>query len=121
MGKFNLIVAGGRDFANYPLLCRAIDGLRDSVLSDYEVVIISGGARGADQLGELYARQVGLRCIVQPADWNTHGKRAGHLRNEQMGDQSQGLLAFWDGESRGTRHMIAYMRNLGKPTKTIKY
>lgn len=118
---FYLIVAGGRDFEDYDLMCRVLDTFLGSTLALTPVVIVSGGARGADRLAERYAYERKLPLMVVLADWDRHGKRAGHLRNEEMGSISDGLVAFWDGESRGTRHMIAHMRQQGKPTKTVKY
>lgn len=118
---FYLVVAGGRDFDDYGRACQVLDVFIDTVLAHTPVVIVSGGARGADRLAERYAHDRRLPLMVVPADWDRHGKRAGTLRNEEMGNMADGLVAFWDGESRGTRHMIAYMRKLGKPTKTVNY
>lgn len=80
--------------------------------------IVSGGARGVDKCGERYAKN---RCLVltrMPANWSL-GKRAGYLRNEEMAHYADALLAFWDGESRGTKHMIDIMTTLKKPV-TVK-
>lgn len=117
---FYLIVAGSRGYTDYAAFCRAVDTFIESTLSHRQVVIVSGGARGVDKMAERYAQERGLHLMVLLANWDAHGKRAGFIRNEEMGNISDGLLAFWDGESRGTRHMIAYMRQQGKPTKTIK-
>lgn len=69
--------------------------------------IVSGGARGADKLGEVYAKDNGYNLRIFPADWNTHGYKAGFLRNEEMAEYADALAAFWDGKSRGTKHMIS--------------
>jgi hypothetical protein len=68
--------------------------------------IISGGARGADRLGEQWAWRHGIPLEVFPADWDKWGKSAGYIRNEQMANKAEALIALWDGESLGTAHMI---------------
>lgn len=68
--------------------------------------IITGGARGADTLGEQYAVLRKIHSIVIPAKWDTNGKLAGYQRNEEMLKQADALIAFWDGCSHGTAHMI---------------
>lgn len=67
---------------------------------------ISGRARGVDVLGERFARARGLPIEYFPADWEKHGKKAGHLRNIEMAHAAQALIAVWDGESKGTGNMI---------------
>lgn len=69
-------------------------------------VIISGGARGADRLGEEWANQIGLPLEIYPADWDRHGKSAGHRRNAEMAAVADALIALWGGQSRGTKGMI---------------
>lgn len=69
-------------------------------------VIISGGARGADALGEAWAAVTQTKCEKYPADWDKYGKSAGYKRNEQMASNADALIALWDGESKGTKHMI---------------
>lgn len=82
--------------------------------------IVSGGAVGVDWLGEQYARTHGLPLKIFPADWETHGKKAGILRNIEMGNYADALIAVWDGKSRGTKHMIEYMKSLNKPVFIAK-
>jgi len=72
--------------------------------------IVSGGARGVDRLGERYARQRGLPCRVFPAQWTKYGKSAGAIRNAEMAKYADYGVAVWDGESRGTNHMIKLMK-----------
>ena len=75
--------------------------------------IISGGARGADRLGEIWAGQMGLPLEVYHADWDKHGKSAGHRRNAEMAEVADALIALWDGQSRGTAGMIDLARRKG--------
>ena len=98
-----VIIAGGRDFDNYEKLRSYCDYL---LQNKDEIEIVSGCARGADKLGERYAEERGYPIKRFPADWGTHGKSAGYLRNEEMADYADALIAFWDGSSRGTQHMI---------------
>jgi len=98
-----VIIAGGRFFNDYDLLCLKAD----KILSrQSEIEIVSGAARGADKLGERYAVERGYKITRFPADWNFHGKKAGYLRNVEMAEYADALIAFWDGRSRGTKHMI---------------
>ena len=121
MREFKLIVAGGRDFNDYSLLSAAITQLAEKKLSDRAVSIVSGVARGADAIGAHFARENGVVLYEFPADWNTYGKSAGYRRNVQMAEFSDGLLAFWDGNSRGTKHMIETMQDMGKPVWVLDY
>ena len=76
-------------------------------------VIVSGGARGADRLGEIWAEQIGLPLEIYPADWDRHGKSAGHKRNAEMAAVAEALIALWDGQSPGTAGMIDLARRKG--------
>lgn len=111
---FRVIVAGSRDFNNYELLKQKCDSLLSQKRLTHSIVIVSGTARGADRLGERYARERGYRVERFPADWYRDGIAAGPIRNTQMATHADALVAFWDGKSRGTRDMIekAKERNL---------
>lgn len=121
MNDFKVIVAGGRDFNNYELLSRVIFAMSDVEYADKEVSIVSGLARGADQLGVQFAHEYGVTLHKFPANWDLHGKSAGFKRNIQMGNFADALLAFWDGKSKGTQQMIEFMYDAGKPVTVIKY
>lgn len=95
------IIAGGRDFEDYDLLKRTAG----KVIRPGDT-IISGGAKGADTLGETFAERNKLACERYPAEWDKYGKGAGYRRNHQMSLIADGCLAFWDGHSRGTKNMI---------------
>jgi hypothetical protein len=113
------IIAGGRDFAHYSLLEEELDFFRTSIHS--AVTIVSGGANGADRLGERYSNEKDLNLKVFPADWNKYGKSAGYRRNAEMADYSEALIAFWDGKSKGTKHMIDLALERGLLVKVVKY
>jgi hypothetical protein len=99
-----IIIAGSRSFTDYKKLMLECDQYIEGCI--LEIEIVSGTAAGADQLGERYASERGYEVKRFPPDWNKFGKRAGYLRNKDMADYSDVLIAFWDGESRGTKHMI---------------
>ena len=117
---FPIIVAGGRDFNNYPLLCARMDSLLRGK-NHADVVIVSGGARGADYLGECYAKERGYRVWRFEAEWDRMGRRAGYIRNSTMADHSDALVAFYDGQSAGTGSMIELAREQGLAVRVIKY
>lgn len=121
MSTFNLVVAGGRDFTDRDLLDSEIHKLRTGKLAGQDIVIISGMARGADIMAWQFAQREGLKCWEFVADWDTHKKAAGIIRNKEMSEVADGLLAFWDGQSRGTKHMIDTMKKLNKPVRTVRY
>lgn len=106
-----VIIAGGRNFNDYEILRQFCD----TILSTHtNIEIVSGTANGADKLGERYAEEYGYSISKFPADWNRYGKKAGYLRNAQMAEYADVLIAFWDGKSKGTKHMIdlAHRSNL---------
>jgi hypothetical protein len=118
---FKLIVAGGRDYTDYEHLSRVLFAMADVEFADKEVSIVSGMARGADRLAVRFAKDNYVDLHEFPADWHQYGKRAGFMRNAQMGDFADGLLAFWDGQSKGTAQMISYMKKLNKFVHVINY
>lgn len=99
-----VIIAGGRDFNDFEML----KNFCDSVLVNVEkpISIVSGVAPGADSLGEKYAKLRGYTIVQFPADWDRYGKSAGYRRNSEMAEYGDALIAFWDGKSKGTEHMI---------------
>lgn len=114
---FRLIVAGSRKFASYDDVAAVINKMIVNKKKTHNIVIVSGGAQGPDTLGRAYAIKNGYRVELCEADWDRLGKSAGYRRNEQMRDISDALLAFWDGKSKGTRHMIESMLAVGKPVR----
>ena len=101
---FRVIITGGRDFNNYPGLVKVMHKLLSNI--NDEIIVVCGKARGADSLGEKYAKERGYTIRYFPADWDMNGRSAGYIRNEEMAQNADALVAFWDGKSRGTQHMI---------------
>lgn len=113
INEVRLIVAGTRTFEDYAMAKEKLDRIVLGLQEDNPgapVVIISGDARGADQLGIRYALDRGLAIRRFPAQWNQYGRMAGPMRNAQMMSYAKegipALAAFWDGKSRGTKNMI---------------
>jgi len=93
-------------------------GLLDSLSYAHDVPfdeVISGGARGVDTRAELWAESKDKRFRRYDADWEGNGRAAGYLRNTVMAERATHGICVWDGESRGTKHMLDEMRRLGKP------
>lgn len=115
-----LIIAGSR---NVVVSTSQISDAVDRMLEMHDLIpveVVSGCARGVDRCGEEYATEVGLRIKRFPAQWSTHGRSAGPMRNLEMARYGDALLAFWDGSSHGTRDMIDAMRGRGKPVLVVK-
>lgn len=103
-----IIIAGSRSFSDYDLLKKKCDELFEWIK---DPVIISGHARGADTLGERYAKEKNIELKCFPAKWKEYGFKAGFIRNTEMAQYAAKakravLIAFWDGKSTGTRDMI---------------
>jgi len=119
-GVFRVIVAGGHDFTDYEMLSAHLDKLLTFISMKKSIQVVCGGACGADSLGERYAKEHGYEVMYFPADWDRHGKTAGFKRNTQMAENADALVAFWDGNSRGTKHMIETAAAKGLAVR-IKY
>lgn len=113
-----IIIAGGRDFNNYPHLEKIMDYYNKK--GDI-TEIVCGMAYGADSHGEYWARCNGIDVAEFPADWGKYGNRAGPVRNGEMADYADSLIVFWDGKSRGTKNMITQMEKLQKPNVVFGY
>ena len=129
--ELRIIVAGSRDFKDYPLLRDTlIDYLEvmddtDVVDNPSQVKFISGTCRGADALGEHFAYTYEYEVIRFPAAWDIYGKSAGYRRNAEMAkyaSEAYGVLfAFWDGKSRGTKHMIDLANKYGLEVHVVNF
>lgn len=117
---FRVIIAGSRGFNNYELLCQWCDYMLQN-FSYPDIVIVSGTARGADQLGERYARERGIQIDSRPADWDRFGKGAGYRRNEEMAQNADACICFYDGKSPGTAHMINLANKYNLKLKVVNY
>lgn len=116
-----LIVAGGRDFVNTQVMITVLMDLVEKDKIDPNPELVCGMARGADLTAYSLWSGAGMVIHKFPADWVRLGKRAGFKRNQEMGEFADAAVCFWDGNSKGTKHMIDIMNRLGKPVYVIRY
>jgi hypothetical protein len=117
-----LIVAGSRTATDYKQTHDAIvDIIHDNLIccEAQELVLISGNARGPDSHAIRFGEEHDFKVEIYPAEWDKYGKSAGYKRNELMAEKATHLLAIWDGESKGTKHMIDIAKKLNIPTTII--
>jgi len=111
MNQFKVLVCGGRDYSNIEKVKDILDMIHDicqnNFLESSEMIIIHGGAKGADSLAGKWAKQNNIQSEVYIADWGTYGKRAGPIRNELMLKTGKPniVVAFLGGS--GTKHMVS--------------
>lgn len=104
-----VIIAGSRTISDYYRIMETI------VDSEFEITeVVSGGASGVDECGEMYASAFNLPLCKFPANWPKYGKSAGMIRNEEMAKYADALILVWDGKSKGSAGMkrIAERYNL---------
>ena len=107
-----LLIAGSRSFNDFSFLEKEVlKFLKENRKNGEKIEIISGRARGADELGEKFAEKYNLDIIKKPADWNRYGKGAGHIRNKEMAGIATHAILFWDGHSPGTKNMKKLLNN----------
>jgi hypothetical protein len=113
-----VIIAGSRSFGDYPKLNRKLSSI---LKNQKNITIISGTANGADRLGERYADENHHKLEKYPAMWDLFGKKAGFMRNEEMVKGSDACVVFWDGKSKGTKHMIDIAKNYKLKLRIIMF
>jgi len=123
MNEFRVLVCGGRDYDDRERLFRVLDkALEAATLAERTFVLIHGGAKGADALSGVWAsmRKDRVEERVYPADWKTHGRSAGPIRNRLMltDGQPHVIVAFKGGN--GTADMIRQGKKAGVPVYEVK-
>jgi hypothetical protein len=108
-------IIGSRNFTDWERFQSSMSGLNLT-----PTVIISGGAKGADSLAEQWARLNGIATEVFLPDWKRYGRGAGMIRNQQIIDSCDIVVAFWDGSSPGTRNSIGLAKQKGIPVIHIQ-
>lgn len=111
-------IIGSRDFTNFDFLDKKVNELLPK--QDNDIVIVSGGARGTDLLAEKFADKYGYEKDIYRAKWHIHGKCAGYLRNHDVVKNSDFIIAFWDGISKGTYNVVRLAKLNNKPIKIIR-
>lgn len=91
------------------------------IIKDKVSLIISGGAKGADTLAKKYSNDNNIELLEFIPDWDKYGKSAGYIRNVEIIDNCDCVVAFWDGESKGTQHSINIAKKKNKKIKVIKF
>ena len=99
---------------DYDLVCETLS-------KHYITKIVSGGARGADTLGIHYAIDNNIIYEEFLPNYSKYGKKAPFVRNKLIVNNSEIIVAFWDGNSRGTRHSLDYAINRGIKSIIINY
>lgn len=132
---FYVAIVGSRDFDDQEFLFQKMDELLRET-NDNEIVIVSGGARGADYHAKQYAKARKLKYKEYFAMWDNvkgkpaheigrhktgekYWKMAGYARNLQIIERADIIIAFWDGKSPGTAHTISEARKAGKPVEIV--
>ena len=119
LSPFKLIVAGSRYFNDLELCWSfVVKCLRDRLPN---AAIVCGEAKGADTLGKVVGKKLGLEILSFPASWDERGKAAGYIRNVEMAKVADGVLVFWDGKSTGTKHMIDIATKHELPLVVVRY
>lgn len=123
LNAYKVIIAGGRDFTDYEYMSKELSKLlfNSSPFDGDSITIISGMAKGADTLAIQYADEHQMTKILFPANWKKYPIIAGFLRNEDMLRIATHVIAFWDGKSSGTKHMIDIAEEKGIPVWIYKY
>jgi hypothetical protein len=109
-----LAIIGSRTFKDFDLLKQNLEPYKSKIS-----LVVSGGADGADSLGEDWARHNRKELLIFLPDWDKFGKRAGFIRNEDIIQNCDCCIAFWDGISKGTQHSISLCEKYDKPLKIV--
>jgi predicted Rossmann fold nucleotide-binding protein DprA/Smf involved in DNA uptake len=110
-----LAIIGSREFADQRLL--------DETLAEYlgtVALVVSGGAAGADRMGERWARRNGIETLIFEPEMTKH-RHPFHARNRKIVEACDSLIAFWNGSSSGTRYTLDYARRMGKPVRIVRF
>lgn len=109
-----MAIIGSRTFDNYNLM-------KESLCCFDISMVISGAAQGADLLARRFANENNIALKEFLPDWDKFGKSAGFRRNRQIIEHCDECIAFWDGESRGTKNSIDVAYELQKPVHIVKF
>jgi len=116
---FKVIIAGSRGVSSseqFDFVSKKLSFLFQNHDSK-SIEIVSGGARGADKLGEKFAKANNYAIKQFLPDWNKLGRKAGYVRNDTMAKYADACVVFWDGKSKGSSHMITLANRQGLETR----
>ena len=111
-----VIIAGGRTFYDMEKMNEGMNAYPGEVTE-----VVCGMARGADSCGKYWVKGKNIPVAKFPAQWDKHGRSAGYKRNVEMAEYADEAVVFWDGQSRGSMHMINIMKEMGKPVTVVRY
>lgn len=114
-----LVIAGSRGWT--PTLEEVDAGVCD-IITDYGedvTEVVCGMAKGGDLAGKAWGEANSVSVKKMPADWNRHGRGAGHIRNAAMAQYADAVLVFWDGSSPGSANMATNALAAGKPCRVV--
>ncbi len=111
----NYAIIGSRDFKDYKFLSALLDKIPNITK------VVSGGARGADSLAERWAKEHNIEVLLFIPDWDQYGKAAGFIRNKDIVNNADRIIALWDGSSKGTKSSIDYAAKAGKRVLIVNY
>jgi hypothetical protein len=111
-----IAIIGGRDFDDYQLMIQTLTPYTEMV-----TCVVSGGAKGADSLGEKWAIENNKETLIHIPDWKSYGKSAGFIRNKDIINDADIIFAFWDGKSKGTNNSIQIAKKIKKEIIIVKY
>jgi len=111
-----LAIIGSRGFNDIDLLNETLNPLIFQI-----ELVVSGGAKGADKMGEQWAERHGIDTLIFLPEWDKYGKSAGFIRNEDIIKNADYVIAFWDQKSKGTLHSINLAKELKKPIRIITF
>lgn len=119
---FHCLIVWSRGYTDYSAFKAKCDAL---LAGKTDIEIVSGGASGTDAMAERYARELGYSLQIFPADWSRYGKRAGYVRNREMHAYistfaERGVIAFWDGTSKGTAQSFALAKEFDNPIRIVR-
>ena len=113
-----LAIVGSRSFTDYCKFCHVLAHVQKThTITE----IVSGGAQGADSLAERYANTHSIKFTCFPAKWHEYGMKAGYMRNKEIVQYCDKLLAFWVGASKGTNHTLNLCKKFNKKYAVCKF
>lgn len=114
-----IIIAGGRKIWDYEFVRQTIDYYTQNI--GYDWTLVCGMAPGVDTVAHNICEYRGIPIDKYPANWDVHGNSAGPMRNREMAENADSLIAIWDGKSTGTADMINVANKLGLKVRVVIY
>jgi hypothetical protein len=109
-----LAVVGSRSCEDYEL----VSGFLGHFINQ-KPIIVSGGAKGVDSLAERFADENELKKKIYKADWSKYGRAAGPIRNQQIVDNANAMIAFATKDSKGTKNSVKLAVKKGIPVLVV--